>query len=144
MRAYCRVERCGCARRRLGKRYFSLVAAISDSQSSTEARVCSVISNWTGRPVFFWYDGAPFSNSAAGANIVDLQSEEITAPELAIDRQIEQREVVLEALQLKPSSNGPDLFQFEEGPLLTNHASLVPGSLRVRGSRHSGFHRSSP
>src|SRR5271154_4190969 len=49
----CRVERCGCSRKRLGKRYCRLPAVRLESQSSIDARVCSVISNWTGRPIFF-------------------------------------------------------------------------------------------
>jgi hypothetical protein len=43
-------------------------------------------------------DGAPFSNSSTRADIVELQSDEIAAPELAVDRKIEQGEVALAAL----------------------------------------------
>jgi hypothetical protein len=42
------------ARSRLGKRYREPVARSIGSQASTELLDCSVISNWTGRPVFFW------------------------------------------------------------------------------------------
>jgi len=41
----CRVDRCGCARKRLGKRYFALLASTFESQSWIDVRVCSVISN---------------------------------------------------------------------------------------------------
>src|SRR5207302_4366218 len=51
IRVYCRVERCGCVRKRLGKTYCPFLASTSGSQARIEARVCSVISNWTGRPV---------------------------------------------------------------------------------------------
>jgi len=54
MRASCRIERCGCLRKRLGKRYFPLLAAALDSHSPRALRVCSVISNCTGRLIFFW------------------------------------------------------------------------------------------
>jgi hypothetical protein len=37
----------------LGKRYLEPVARSIGSQASTEHLDCSVISNWTGRPVFF-------------------------------------------------------------------------------------------
>ena len=36
------------------KRYREPVARSIGSQASTEPLDCSVISNWTGRPVFFW------------------------------------------------------------------------------------------
>jgi hypothetical protein len=53
-RAYWRVGMWGLASSRLGKRYLEPVARRIGSQSSTELLDCSVISNWTGRPVFFW------------------------------------------------------------------------------------------
>ena len=53
IRAYCRVDRCGCVRTRLGKRYRVLRLRMSASHAWIAARVCSVISNCTGRPVFF-------------------------------------------------------------------------------------------
>jgi hypothetical protein len=45
---------CEDLRDRLGKRYREPVARSIGSQASTELLDCSVISNWTGRPVFFW------------------------------------------------------------------------------------------
>jgi len=39
---------------RVGKRYREPVARSVGSQASTEFLDCSEISNWTGRPVFFW------------------------------------------------------------------------------------------
>src|SRR5499425_650633 len=53
IRAYYRVDRCGCIRTRLGKRYRVLRLRMSASHAWIAARVCSVISNCTGRPVFF-------------------------------------------------------------------------------------------
>jgi hypothetical protein len=44
----------GLACSRLGKRYREPVAGSPGNQASTELLDCSVISNWTGRPVFFW------------------------------------------------------------------------------------------
>ena len=40
-------------------------------------------------PGLFLYDGAPFSDPAAGANIVTFELDEIAAAELAVDRKIE-------------------------------------------------------
>jgi hypothetical protein len=45
-------------------------------------------------------DGGPVSNSAAGANIVDLQPQKIAASEFAIDSKIEKRQVAHSVLQL--------------------------------------------
>src|SRR6266436_6505749 len=53
-RAYWRVDMWGLARSRLGKRYREPVTRSIGNQASTELLDCSVISNWTGRPVFFW------------------------------------------------------------------------------------------
>src|SRR5258707_6788161 len=53
-RAYWRVDMWGLARSRLGKRYLEPVVRSIGNQASTELLDCSVISNWTGRPVFFW------------------------------------------------------------------------------------------
>src|SRR5450631_3346863 len=44
----------GLACSRLGKRYREPVGRSIGSQASTELLDCSVISNWTGRLVFFW------------------------------------------------------------------------------------------
>jgi hypothetical protein len=76
--------------------------------------------------------GATFANPAAGADIIDLQSDDVAAPELAVDRKVEQREVAFAALQLKPDPNCPDIFRLERA-LLADQAALVPGSvLRTR------------
>ena len=53
-RAYWRVDMCGLACSRLGKRYREPVNRSIGSQASTELLEWSVISNCTGRPVFFW------------------------------------------------------------------------------------------
>jgi len=53
IRAYCRVDRCGGVRTRLGKRYQMFRFRVSASHAWIAVRVCSAISNCTGRPVFF-------------------------------------------------------------------------------------------
>jgi len=55
----------------------------------------------------FLNDGCAVSNPAAGANIVDLQSDEITASELASNGEIEQREVTRSLLELEPPPELP-------------------------------------
>ena len=61
--------------------------------------------------------GATFANPAAGGDIIDLQSDDVAAPELAVDRKVEQREVAFAALQLKPDPNCPDIFRLERALL---------------------------
>ncbi len=107
IRAYCRVERCGCPRRRLGKRYCPFRAAPLESHSPIEARVCSVILE-LDRPARLLLDHAgPVTDLAANVNVVDLKPHEIATPQLAVDREVEQGQVALAALRLKPDPNCP-------------------------------------
>jgi hypothetical protein len=79
------------------------------SQSSIDARVCSVSSNWTGLPVFFWMIRRTVAKPPADAQIVDPQTDQVAAPQLAVDRQVEHREVAFTRFDLKP---GPDIPDF--------------------------------
>jgi hypothetical protein len=89
-----------------------------------------MISNWTGRPVFFWIT-VPRSRTLPPAYVVDLQADEIATSELAVDREVEQGKISFPALQLKPNPNGPDIFRIERA-LLADQAALVPGSPLAR------------
>jgi hypothetical protein len=90
-----------------------------------------MISNWTGRPVFFWIT-VPRSRTLPPVHMsCDLQANEIAASELAVDRKVEQGEISFPALQLKPNPNGPDIFRLERA-LLADQAALVPGSPLAR------------
>jgi len=60
---------------------------------SSASRVCSVISNLTGRPVFFWQTVPRSTACPGGGNVLDLEADEIATPELAIDGKIEHGEV---------------------------------------------------
>jgi len=82
--------------------------------------------NWS--PRLLLDHGAAVSDPATDADVIDFQADEITAAELAIDRKVEQREVALAALQLKPNPNGPDIFRLER-EFLADHSALIPGSL---------------
>jgi diketogulonate reductase-like aldo/keto reductase len=66
-------------------------------------------------------------DSAARVYVVYLQAEEIAAAEFAVDRQVEQGEVALAALELKTDPNCADIFRLE-GTLLACQAALVPRS----------------
>jgi hypothetical protein len=77
----------------------------------------------------FLNDGCAVSNTAASADIVDLWSDEITASELAIDGEIEQREVTRSLLELEPHPNCPDIFRLQR-TLLPGETPLVPWNVR--------------
>src|SRR6516225_10701124 len=62
-------------------------------------------------PCLFLDHGATVSHSAAGAYVVDLQTDEIATSELAVDRKVKQGKISFPALQLKPNPNGPDIFR---------------------------------
>jgi hypothetical protein len=65
------------------------------------------------------------TDSGIHDQLADLQSDEITAPGLAVDRQVEHREIADPLLALKMQVDGPDLLGLE-GRLWPNEASLVP------------------
>jgi hypothetical protein len=92
------------------------------------------------------HDYGPRGNAVAVADVTDLQPDEITSAQLAVDTKVEQREISRAAKQLEPDADGPDLSQFERR-LLANQLALVPrftvgannsfihgDLLRVRGS----------
>jgi hypothetical protein len=58
---------------------------------------------------------------AAGTDILNLQPHEIAASELAIDGEIEQREIARAVLQLEPHPDRPYVFGLQRA-LLTNEA----------------------
>ena len=51
--------------------------------------------------------GGAIPHPASDVYVIDLQRDEIAAAQLAIDREIEQSEVALPTLQLKPDPNCP-------------------------------------
>src|SRR6516164_8652544 len=85
-------------------------------------------------PCLFLDHGATVSHSAAGAYVVDLQTDEIATSELAVDRKVKQGKISFPDLQLKPNPNGPDIFRLERA-LLADQAALVPGSLLARNGQ---------
>ena len=101
----------------------------SDTQSRIEDRVCSVISNWTGLPVFFWITVAR-SRTLPPTHTSSTRSETRSQPRslLSIAR-LNKREIALPTLKLKPDPDCPDIFRLERA-LLADQAALVPGRLR--------------
>jgi hypothetical protein len=71
--------------------------------------------------------GGTVSHLASYADVVDAKLHEVTAPQLAVDREIEQREIACSSLQLQPNADGPDLFRFQRA-LLVDEPAFVPRS----------------
>src|SRR5271165_6351289 len=67
----------------------------------------------------------PITHAPACGDVVDPKANEIAAAQLAIDGEIEQRQIARVVLHLKPDTNGPDLFR-PQGTLLADEAALVP------------------
>jgi len=61
------------------------------------------------------------------ANIPNLEFNQVTTPKLAVNRQIEQRQVPYFVGQLQPGTNCPYLLRLE-GRFGANDTVLVPGS----------------
>ena len=68
-------------------------------------------------------------------DIAHTQADEITAPQFAVDGQVEHGEVADGMGILKMDSNGPDVLRLE-GWLLTDELSVVPGFAFVDSFHH--------
>jgi hypothetical protein len=64
----------------------------------------------------------------AVADIRDSQFQQITGSKLAVDRQIEKRQITMSLFYLKSSSDRPNFLQFER-QLLSDELAFVPGPL---------------
>jgi hypothetical protein len=73
--------------------------------------------------------GGAISDSAASADIIDLQLHEIAASNLAVDRQVGHGEVAGSVLQLKPDPDGP----YIPGP---QRAFLTYEARETRGKKY--------
>ena len=67
----------------------------------------------------------PVSHAASRRDVVDPKANEIASAQLAIDGEIEQRQIAFALLHLKPDTNGPDFF-WPQGTLLADEAAFVP------------------
>jgi hypothetical protein len=79
--------------------------------------------------------------------LANFQSDEITTPELAVDRQIKQGQVADPPHALEMKAGGPDLLRLE-GRFGTDEAALVPGhggpGMREWDARRFISHSASP
>lgn len=76
----------------------------------------------------FLDDRRAVAQSAADAQIVDLQAGEIAASQFAVDRQVEHCEIAPTRLYLKAGPDIPDFLRLE-GAFLTDEAPFVPRRL---------------
>jgi hypothetical protein len=63
-------------------------------------RVCSVNSNQTGRPLFFWRTVAAIERVAVWCHIIDAYRHDVAAAQLAVDGEVKQCEIADTALKL--------------------------------------------
>jgi hypothetical protein len=89
IREYYRVQRCDDSDTRLGKRICSGFRGAAVIQVVTASLVCSVISDWTGRWVFFCMSIARGRDSASLNHIVYMETDEMTTAQLAVEGEVE-------------------------------------------------------
>src|ERR1700730_13490123 len=80
------------------------------------------------------------ANYASADHVIDRQPHEIATPELAIEGQVEHREIPPASFQLQANTNGPDVLRLQ-WTLLADQPSLVPGCAPARGDGVFGRHR---
>jgi hypothetical protein len=78
-------------------------------------------------------------------DVLDLHAHQVARAQLAIDRQIEERQVPCAPCQLQPRPNGPNVLRLQRW-LRSDQLALVPGSAsgRDRTGVVNGFHGPSP
>ena len=141
MRAYWRVDRCGwCWVLETTREQMSTPAPVKGGQplADSAARLLSDLELHRPAGLFLDHCGS-IANSPADEHVIYRQQYEVTAPELAVDRQIEHREIALSALQLEADSNRPNILRLQ-GTLLADQASFVPRVVLPTSSRLFGAH----
>jgi hypothetical protein len=81
----------------------------------------------------FLDDSRSIANSLAGEHIIASQPNEVAAPELTVDSQIEHRKIALAALYLEANTDGPDILRLQWA-LLTDQAPFVPWDALLEGN----------
>ncbi len=70
-------------------------------------------------------DCRPVPHMTAHGDVTDQQADEIAATKLAVDGEVEYRQMAFVSLDLKWDTNGPDLFRPQK-TLLSDKTALVP------------------
>src|SRR5262245_6416442 len=95
-------------------------------ESSHACPVCSLSSNLTGRPGLPLPHCGAIDRIPAGCNVLDPKCDDIAAPQLAIDCQIEHCQVSRPSLHLQSGTDRPNMF-WPQRWLLADELALVPG-----------------
>jgi hypothetical protein len=92
-------------------------------------------------------DGRAVAGRAVHDQLADHQSDQVAAPELAVDRQVEHGQVAKPLLPLEMKADGPDLLAFERR-FRPDEAPFVPGydqpRMWERNARFLASHSTSP
>jgi hypothetical protein len=78
-----------------------------------------------GLRCFLLHDSRPAYRATLAGDILHPQTNKIAAPKFAIDRQVEQREILWPTGKLEPNPDRPDLRQLQRR-FLTDESPLVP------------------
>ena len=71
-------------------------------------------------------DRCPLLDLAGCHDINDLHPNQVTAPQFAVDRHVEEREIAVVLREFKPDTDRPDVFWLQRA-LLADDPALVPG-----------------
>jgi hypothetical protein len=82
-------------------------------------------------------DRRPILHPAADAHIANSEPHEVAAPELTVDREVEEGEVAFALFKLEPNADRPDISGSQRA-LLTDETALVP---RGFGKADNGWDR---
>jgi hypothetical protein len=90
-------------------------------------------------------NGRPVDRIAMRRDILDSKAHQVSATQLAIDREIEERQVSRAPCELQSSSNGPDVLRLQRW-FRSDELALVPGPALGRDGADlvDGLHGPSP
>jgi hypothetical protein len=77
------------------------------------------------------------SHVTADGDVIDSKADEIAAAKLAVDGEVEHRQIAFAAPDLKSDTNGPHFFR-PKGTLLANETTFVPCGVRSIVGINSG------
>jgi hypothetical protein len=94
--------------------------------------VCSLSSKRTECPVFLWRTVARSIATPCGENVFDPEADDITASKLAVDGEIEHRQVSNVTFDVELGPYRPDIIGSKRG-LRTNQFSPMGSEVNSRG-----------
>lgn len=96
-------------------------------------RLCDLELDWSASLLLD--DGGAFADAPASFNVTDTKRHQITSPEFAVDRQIEEGEVPCQTADLKPYPDGPDVLR-PQWPLLSDDQEPTTPTTAPTPRRH--------